>query len=57
MLRPFIFGVILIMYAEVNDSAGSEVVETAEVSIASGGGLALHQGLSGRAGPSGQRAF
>jgi hypothetical protein len=49
MLRPFIFGVILIMYAEVNDSAGSEVVETAGVSIASGGGLALHQGLSGRA--------
>jgi len=49
MLRSFIFGLILIMHAEVNDSAGSEVVETAEVSIASGGGLALHQGLSGRA--------
>jgi len=45
------------MYAEVNDSAGSGVVETAEVSIASGGGLALLQGLSGRAGPSGQGAF
>jgi len=57
MLGPFIFGVILIMYAEVNDSAGSEVVETAEVSIVSGGGLAFHQGLSERAGPSGQRAF